>query len=461
MPRWIPHIEIIRRGREPERDGLIGFNQAMEALFSYGGHNYSLMQQIGVPGSNQEVPEDFAGHVRLAYKSCGVVFACSLARMLLFSEARFQFRQIRKGRPGDLFGSSELRPLEKPWPGGTTGDLLSRAEQDVTTAGNFFAARRNGGIKRLRPDWVTIIMGSETDPETTAEDMDAEVIGYLFHPGGRASGRKPVPLLANEVAHYAPIPDPECHYRGMSWLTPVVNEILADKAATTHKLKFFENGASLSYVVELPETDPAKFKTWQDIFNEKHQGTANAYRTLFLGAGAKPHLVGADLKQLDFKATQGAGETRIAAAAGVPPVIVGLSEGLQAATYSNYGQARRRFADGTMRPLWRNFAGSMARIINVPGDSELWYNDSDIPFLKEDQKDATEILQMKASAMRQLLDGGFESKSVVDAVNSGDYTRLVHTGLFSVQLQPPGKVTPPPETPPAIATPPIVPKKAK
>jgi phage portal protein BeeE len=59
--------------------------------------------------------------------------------------------------------------------------------------------------------------------------------------------------------------------------------------------------------------------------------------------------------------TQGAGETRIAAAAGVPPVIVGLSEGLQAATYSNYSQARRRFADGTMRPLWRNAAVARER----------------------------------------------------------------------------------------------------
>jgi hypothetical protein len=63
------------------------------------------------------------------------------------------------------------------------------------------------------------------------------------------------------------------------------------------------------------------------------------------------------MKQIDFKVTQGHGETRIAAAAGVPPIIVGLSEGLEAATYSNYGQARRRFADVTMRPLWRERGG--------------------------------------------------------------------------------------------------------
>ena len=112
-----------------------------------------------------------------------------------------------------------------------------------------------------------------------------------------------------------------------------------------------------------------------------------AYKTMYLAGGADVTIVGSDLKQLDFKLTQGAGETRIAAAAGVPPIIVGLSEGLQAATYSNYGQARRRFSDLTMRPLWGNVVGSLATIVPVPGGAELWYDDRDIPFLAEDRKD--------------------------------------------------------------------------
>jgi hypothetical protein len=102
-------------------------------------------------------------------------------------------------------------------------------------------------------------------------------------------------------------------------------------------------------------------------------------------------VVGADMRQLDFKATQGAGETRICAAARVPAIIVGVSEGLESATYSNYGQARRAFADLTMRPMWRDFAHSLATIVQVPSDSELWYDDRDIPFLQEDVKDEAEI----------------------------------------------------------------------
>jgi hypothetical protein len=67
---------------------------------------------------------------------------------------------------------------------------------------------------------------------------------------------------------------------------------------------------------------------------ENHAGADNAWKTLNLYPGADVTVVGANLKDIDFKNVRGGGETRIAAAAGVPPVIVGLSEGLAAATYS-------------------------------------------------------------------------------------------------------------------------------
>jgi phage portal protein BeeE len=120
-------------------------------------------------------------------------------------------------------------------------------------------------------------------------------------------------------------------------------------------------------------------------------GGWDKFKTMYLAGGTKMEVVGSNLQQIDFKAVQGAGETRIAAAAGVPPVIVGLSEGLQAATYSNYGQARRRFADNTMRPLWRNFAGSLETIVPPPPGSRLWYDDRDIQALAEDKKDLAEV----------------------------------------------------------------------
>jgi hypothetical protein len=61
-----------------------------------------------------------------------------------------------------------------------------------------------------------------------------------------------------------------------------------------------------------------------------------------------------------------------------------------------------------MRPLWRNAAGSLARIVTVPPASELWYDDRDIPALREDEKDAADIQQSQAITIRELINAGYE-----------------------------------------------------
>jgi HK97 family phage portal protein len=408
----------------------------------YNGLQYQLPSSGGgsLSQDRENITSSFQGYVDGAYKSNGVVFACMAARLFLFSEARFQFQRMREGRPGKMYGKPELGILEKPWNGGTTGDLLGRMIQHADLAGNAYVLRRRNALRLLRPDWVTIILGSRTGSE-----VDNELIGYSYKPGGPGSDEKPIGLLPEEVAHFAPNPDPGARFRGMSWLTPVVNEILADGAATQHKLSYFQNGATPNRVVTLDAAiTQEKFEAWIATFENSFKGAVDAYKTLYLGGGADVTVVGNDMKQIDFKVTQGHGETRIAAAAGSPPIYVGLSEGLEAATYSNYGQAVRRFADGTIRPLWRNAAGSLAQIIAVPSDSRLWYDDRDIPALQEDMKDEAEIQATQASAISTLIMAGYEPDSVVESVTSGDLTRLVHTNLFSVQLHPPGT------TPPAL-----------
>jgi phage portal protein BeeE len=402
--------------------------------FSYNGVQYTL------PGDKQEQIQDYQSLTRGAYKSDSVVFACMDVRSKLFSEARFQFRQIRNGRPGELFGTSELEILEVPWPNGTTGDLLMRMIQYADLAGNAFVVRRPTGVALLRPDWVDIVTGAP-GADSDAWSPDAVVVGYVYHPGGRSSSRPAETFLPAEVAHFAPIPDPEARFRGMSWLTPVIREIMADKAGTLHKQQFFENAATPNLVVKFDLDSVEKMRPWIELFRENHEGSANAYKTLFLNAGTDATAIGHTFQEMEFKVTQGAGETRIAAAAGTPPVIVGLSEGLAAATYSNYGLAMRRFADVTMRPLWRNVAASLAPIVNVPSGAELWYDDRDVPALADDGTQKAQILATNTSTLHTLVSAGFEPDSAIDAVISGDLTKLEHTGLYSVQLQPAGSVT--------------------
>ena len=135
---------------------------------------------------------------------------------------------------------------------------------------------------------------------------------------------------------------------------------------------------------------------------------------------------------------------RIAAAAGVPPVWAGFSEGLAGSSLNqgNFSAARRRFADGTIRPLWRTAAAALSKplVVQVPAAARLVVDPRDIAFLREDAKDAAEILRTNAETVARLVDAGYSPDAVVDAVRSGDLGRLrgTHSGLFSVQLQPAG-----------------------
>lgn len=432
----------LRRPVAERSDPVLSFDDWANLIqsFSFQGVNYTL------PGSRQEdIGSSFTMMARAGYKGNAVVFACMANRVDLFSEMRFMFRRLRSSKPGDLFGNPDLQVLNVPWQGGTTGDLLSTMLTHVDVAGNAYVVRRSATkLTPLRPDWVTIVGGVAGVADATVWHPDAEVLGYAYKEGGPGSGIEPVMFAPEQVAHFAPRRDPEARFRGMSWLTPVVREVMADKAATEHKLAFFENSATPNLVVKLDVQDLEMFKKWIAEFRSEHEGRGNEYRTMFLGAGADATVVGTNLQQLDFKVTQGGGETRIAAAAGVPPVVVGLSEGLEAATYSNYAQARRRFADNTIRTLWRNVCGSLAPIVNVPSDAELWYDDRQVAALREDVKDEAEILEIKSRAIRTLVDGGFKPDAVIEAVEANDLSLLGpnHTGLLPVQLQPPGTTSP-------------------
>ncbi len=76
--------------------------------------------------------------------------------------------------------------------------------------------------------------------------------------------------------------------------------------------------------------------------------------------------------------------------------------------------------------------------MNVPSDAELWYDPADMPILREDAKDAAEIEETKQRTIVGYVKDGFTPESAVAAVQGQNVTLLQHSGLVSVQLQPPG-----------------------
>jgi phage portal protein BeeE len=62
-----------------------------------------------------------------------------------------------------------------------------------------------------------------------------------------------------------------------------------------------------------------QFEDFKAKLERDQAGVRNAYKTLYLAPGADATVVGANLQQLDFENSQGRDETKIAAAAGIPP----------------------------------------------------------------------------------------------------------------------------------------------
>lgn len=414
----------------------------------------------------ERVSHSFEGYARSLYEGNGLVYAIMGVRILAFSLVRFSFQAMRGGRPGKLYGTPALGQLERPWVGGTTQDLLMRIMLDADIAGNAYVTKATGPdgpeVIRLRPDWVQIILMPIILPDGAI--VGWRRVGYTYHDGGiDICPPEHVALFStNEVAHFAPRPAPGAIYRGESWMTAAIREITNDKMMERHKTKYFENAATPNISVALHESiTPEAFAEFKEKMNIEHRGWENAYKTLFLGGGADVQVIGATLDKINFASLQGRGETRVAAIAGVPPIIVGLSEGLSSSTYSNYGQAMRRFGDLTMASLWGNVAGSLATIVPPPGsDSRLWYDARDVAFLREDAAQRAAVEAQKASTINIYITAGFTPESAVDAVEAEDPTLLVHTGLVSVQLQPPGQAAEPAANPAPAADPPAAPPAA-
>jgi phage portal protein BeeE len=385
-----------------------------------------LVQLVETLGRDpvEPIENDYTSFVQRGLKDNGIVFAAVAARLFLFAQGKLGLRNIRTSETRDL-PPRAANVVRRPWPNGSQSELLSRIEQDQSMGGNYYLYQAAPDRwQRLRPDWVDIVL----DPR------GQELAGYLYHQGGRHL-QNPRVILPEEMAHGSPIPDPLAAFRGMSWVTAVVREVLGDTAMNTHKLKFFENAATPNLLLRFMQTlsDPVRDRL-ENTLKTRHIGTSNAYKTLVLEEGGDATVIGSNLQEAGMVIVQAAGENRIAVASGVPSVVLGIKEGAEQATYNNYASALEHFANFPIQHYWNHAADTLESLVPIPQGWELFYETSHIPALQRDQKLDAETLETQAVTMRELLDAGFEADSVIEAVTSGDLTLLEHTGLVSDAL---------------------------
>lgn len=411
--------------------------------------NFAFLNYGSVSGravNSEGPPVDFDLFAEKFYKSSAVVFAVAQTRSRPFSEITFKWRPMDAHNVAySLFGTKELSILENPWPMASTRDLLVRALQDVDIAGNFFAVREMGAdgkprIRRLRPDWVDIILSADPRVATSAD-----VIGYQYYPGGGTAA--PEIYLPEEMCHWAPIPDPSAHYRGMTWLTPALNDVMVEKETNRHKVSFFKRGAILSTMIVFPPgmgSDEAQ--TYKDRFESKYGGMMNSGRPMYIGGGIDVKVLETDFSKLDMKSIVGMAETHIAIAAGTHATVVGLSEGMEGSSLmqGNYQVANRGFVNSTMRYLWGSFCGAIEHLVDPPrsrgkrsGAIKLWYSDADVSILNDDREERANIQGKSAQTLNNLIVSGWTPESAKEFIITDNPDVLVDSGYRSVQLYKP------------------------
>lgn len=402
--------------------------QRLGEMFGYNG-----VQYVAAAGGLQNITAQQAGRNP-------IILGCMVIRGMTFSQVEFKFRDLKTGA---LQGNPTLQILESPWPGAATADLLSRMEFDASRFGNsYWWIRRNGAGRQLvwldplRVDIVTADIRNQD-----GEVVGKELLGYTL----KEHGQIVATFDAGEVVHYRPIPDPDHPFRGLSWLSALLPDVVADQDLTDFKHSFVQNAATPNMVVTFDPAvrmGPDALKNFRDRLESRHTGPQNGFRTLYLAPGADAKVVGANLEQLQLTATQANGEVRFCVAAGVPAPILGIAEGLKGATLNsgNYTATRRRFTDMTIRPLWTTVSKALEAACPPPPGFKLWYDTTNVAFLQEDAKDSAVIRQADASTMLTLVNAGFEPETVVSAVSLNTWSGLKHTGALSVQLQPIGSV---------------------
>jgi phage portal protein BeeE len=391
-----------------------------------------LTTSYASPDREPVLPQ-LAAWAQNANGSSSIVFSAILLRMALFSEVRFQF-QAKDDK--HLFGNTDLKILEEPWPDGSTGDLLSRMEQDTSLAGNAYIwdAPGEDRLVRLRPDWVTIISEIVQVP---GGGQYRQVTGYYWEPPKSLMDEsKGVFYPADEVVHWAPTPDPAADFRGMSWLTPVYRDVMGDDGLTQYKIRYLENSASPNLLIKYPQKlAPATIDRIRERVTARHGGVSNAFKTMVLDQGADTTVIGNSLSQMDFSNVSAVGAERVLAAASVPGVMVGL-EPLRGAG-RGYQESMQKFANVWARPQWRSVCGALSQIVPVPGGNRLWFDTADIAALQDGEMERGQAALVRAQALLALVQAGYTHESAIAAVDSMDLSQLEAGGAGTPGPSPP------------------------
>lgn len=144
-------------------------------------------------------------------------------------------------------------------------------------------------------------------------------------------------------------------------LAAAYNDIRMDQEAANYHSEMVGNLSACGLAINMgPRTTPDQ-RSDAELAIASRFGRGNRGKPyIFGGEGADVKLV-SPMGDLDWPGVSSACETRICAALGVPPIIIGARAGLDRATYSNYELALKSYYSETAGPLWAAISDALTR----------------------------------------------------------------------------------------------------
>jgi HK97 family phage portal protein len=376
-------------------------------------------------GTEQAVEpvRDYANAANEGYRQNELVFACIQEYITSASEAVLVVGN--KDEDGNLVPTNNQRALTlvaEPNPSMDTVAFLEAMHMQLLIGGNVYlftprsAIGTISGMYWLRPDRIRII----------PNQMTGAAAAYRYTLNGQQY------IIPAEFIGHHKTTDPLNDWYGLGNLQVLAKMVNLDTDATDFARSVFENkgvpAGFLKVARRLNTQDEADQirRNWHARF----AGKSNWQRIGVLDEDASYEQLAPKMGEMAMPDLRNITESRICAAFGVPPIVVGAKVGLESATYSNYAQAKESFWEETLLPAYKRAAAFFTRALSDTPDfrgMQFGFDFSDVRALADDQKQIAEVTKTRAESAAILIRAGYEPDSVSEALQLPQ--GLVHTGM--------------------------------
>lgn len=317
------------------------------------------------------INDRFLTLVKEGYKQNAVVYAC--IQLLAKSVPEAPLRIYTEGKDGSeehLVAHPAQRLIKNPNPLQTEFEFWELAIIQLSCVGrsHWWKERTNSGqVKHLwplRPDRVTPVYAT-IGVQSGWDYQMVDGSGWSYR----------LPLEDVFTLNY---PDPEDVsggiVEGLGPLQVLAREVDTDNAATRFVFALVNNYAMPGVVIttkaRMNADDAAHYKA---EFKRRYGGMQLGEPAI-LDGDTKVEKFSFSLADLEFPALRSIAETRIAAAFGVPPILVGLKAGLDRSTFRNAESAEQFFTLKTLSAIWRRLQDQYTNdiVIKEYGDEAVY-----------------------------------------------------------------------------------------